>query len=274
MSQTPSDTMINKDAMKRTLLLLPMLLLLGCKAINPETEFKGNIFIVTQGAQNIKLGLVEVTAIPETEINAHLEKNNLYLNSEREKLNQAFQDATQKYEDAKSRYDIAESRYNASYARAKAELERMKAAVIETEAAFTQVKERVQAATNEASMDKGNLDSLSSVMNLKKTELELAKLKLEAFPSGNLFFTALPAGCSKAISDADGNFTIKLPKKGRYALAAKSSRQVVDKKEEYYWLIWINADGSQQSPLILSNNNFVTSDAQENIKKANIMSYQ
>src|SRR5688572_670307 len=39
-----------------------------------ETEVRGEVFIVTKGRQNIKLGLVEVTALPEEKIRPFIEK--------------------------------------------------------------------------------------------------------------------------------------------------------------------------------------------------------
>ena len=37
-------------------------------------QLKGEVFIVTKGGENIKLGLVEVTVVPETDIGAAIEK--------------------------------------------------------------------------------------------------------------------------------------------------------------------------------------------------------
>ena len=64
-----------------------------------------------------------------------------------------------------------------------------------------------------------------------------------------------PQGITTTITDAEGKFTLKLPKPGRYALAARAERSVINKTEEYYWLVWINADENTQKTIILSNDN-------------------
>jgi hypothetical protein len=70
------------------------------------------------------------------------------------------------------------------------------------------------------------------------------------------YFSGLPSGTATAMTNADGKFTITLPK-GRFVLAAQSFRRVFDSTENYYWLVWVKSDGRQPPPLILSNHNLV-----------------
>lgn len=67
-----------------------------------------------------------------------------------------------------------------------------------------------------------------------------------------------------SITDADGKFALKLSKAGKYAIAAKSTRRVFDKTEEYYWLFWIVVNGDPKS-IMLSNNNLTDSGSTDSL---------
>lgn len=73
-----------------------------------------------------------------------------------------------------------------------------------------------------------------------------------------IIFEGIPRTPLMAKTDADGRFFIKVPRKGRYAFAAKASRQVSGKDETYFWLFWFRAN-SDGSKVFLSNDNLVGS---------------
>lgn len=155
------------------LLILFALFFISCgkKDEKKEIEIKGDVFIVTKGAENYKLGLIKVTAIPEDVIQP-------YINN---KISQR-KDLTD-YESAETYFD-------------------------------------------------------------------------------DVYF---PQGVTSATTDAEGKFTLKLPKPGRYAIAARAERNVINKTEEYYWLVWINADGRATKTIMLSNNNLTDSGSSDSL---------
>jgi hypothetical protein len=164
------------------LFLVSLLVLYGCGS---EGELKGEVFIVTEGRANIKLALVEITAIPEEEILAYIKNK---------------------------------------------------------EAAIRAVEE---------------------------TE----KRKYDYQQQLEFYFGDLPHGIAKATSDSEGKFSMKIPSKGRVALAARTSRQLLDDKEEYYWLVWTSLGVSDSKNIILSNNNLATKSSSDSVLNGLIRPY-
>lgn len=85
----------------------------------------------------------------------------------------------------------------------------------------------------------------------------------EAFDNDQYILGTLPPSKFISKSDADGKFSLSLPK-GKYVIFAKSSRKVGDSSETYYWLVKI--DESTPSNLMLSNDNLLESKCKECIK--------
>ena len=136
------------------LLLLSTLLFVSCG----KREIKGDVFIVTNGAVNYKMGLVKITAIPEEVMQSYLSSSN-YIGI---------------YEN----------------------------------------------------------------------------------------FSHLPRGISTATTDADGKFTLKLPKPGKYALTASAERRILDETEVYRWLIWVR---DSDKTITLSNDNLIESGSLDSV---------
>lgn len=79
------------------------------------------------------------------------------------------------------------------------------------------------------------------------------------------FFQHLRSPFTSVTTDADGKFSISIPVKGRFGLAATNSRKVGLKKEEYLWLIWVSLDGHPSKTIVLSNRNLVSESDPDNI---------
>lgn len=112
------------------------------------------------------------------------------------------------------------------------------------------------------------MNQLESQLDLKKLELERAKLRLEGWPTAAFIFNGLPSGIGRASTNADGKFSLKLPRKGRYALAAHASRKIIDDDEQYYWLVWVTVDNGTVKNVVLSNNNMMTVQSNEAVMYA------
>lgn len=70
-----------------------------------EIEIPGEAFVVTKGAQNIKLGLVDVIAIPEDQIAAYLENKKREADTRRTEFESASIRAESEYFKAQSDFD-------------------------------------------------------------------------------------------------------------------------------------------------------------------------
>jgi hypothetical protein len=70
---------------------------------------------------------------------------------------------------------------------------------------------------------------------------------------------------------------MSLPIRGDFALAAISSRKVVDSTEWYYWLVKVSMSGSGKRTIMLSDNKLSSTDASDSLiphPKKNKMSAQ
>lgn len=231
--------------------------LFGCTS-QRQGELKGEVFIVTKGGENIKLGLVEIVVIPEAEMNAAIEKKKpvidstlTQLRSEAEKATAEYNPVHQAYEQANQNYERAQSEYIAAIGSGQ----------------FDQAYKRSQYWSDQRmKLFKEDLDKSSKKM--------MAESKAKGFPTAEFFFDGLPSGVSKTMTDSNGQFSLALPRKGRFALAAHAERQLPDEShEKYYWLVWVSLDGQPTKAIMLSNHNLMTSDSPDSVARAKSMAF-
>ncbi|MDP2207825.1 MAG: hypothetical protein Q8K98_03490 [Bacteroidota bacterium] len=242
---------------KRTICLLTFLLILfGCLVgCGPsERELNGEVFVVTQGGQNIRLGLVEVGVFAESDIIPFIQK----------KLQRA------KYE-KRELETVLDSVKKASEQSAK-------------ELAYLRKQMKVNSeGTDELSLNELRYRLDWQIKNLllfkeagerhdKRLKEHFDVLKLiHSYLEGEFYLSGLPEPLQTTKTDSDGEFNFKL-KPGKYAIAAKSSRKIIDSSEAYYWLIWLTIDGVPTKKLMLSNDNlFETHCADCIIKTADLL---
>ena len=102
------------------------------------------------------------------------------------------------------------------------------------------------------------MNSVEKKAGEDRTAFENARSKLNDLSSRASYFEGLPPALLTVTTNSDGKFSFKLPGgPGRYAVVAHSQRKVSDKDEVYYWAVWINSDGKEQT-FFLSNNNLTT----------------
>ncbi len=207
-------------------------------------KVEGEIFIVTQGRGNVKLGLVEVCAIPEKEmldwIDAKQTKAKIEL--EKTKKQDALTESAQK---------IAVQEYQA----AKAYAERVHNAWM-ANILNDSLSKAYESAMNEAAKKAELADKEEE--RVSKARGDNAKWTSPEFYQDGL------RGCEVVSkTNSDGKFSLKL-KQEKYALAAKSDRRVFNETEVYYWLIWVSPE-SVGNPLMLSNDNLMTAESPMNI---------
>lgn len=229
--------------MRAGIVALLLLLLTGC--VTREGELAGQVFVVTKDGQNVKLGLVTIVAIPEEVIT--------------------------KFIDQKAATATDQSRDRA------AAVQMAKEAVTGAEIAVAAAKEQVDRATLtllNSKKDSGlkHYSDAKTEYELSKTELSMRQAELshaegdrDILDSSDFYFADLPDGIVSAKTNADGLFSMTLPRHGRFALAARTSRQVVDEKENYYWLVWVSLDGAAKRSILLANDNLTTVASPESV---------
>jgi hypothetical protein len=223
-------------------------LLLAQGACAREGDLSGEMFIATKGGENVKLGLVEVRAIPEEVMKAHIGRK-------RTAAQQALASVRSDYERALNARTEAESTVRA------------------IEQSDT-VKKNLDAWLYLDLQNPGGVvtdwgDATPALKNWQAARVRLKKANNDWSPwsdrtsrwtSVEYYLSDLPAGEQVAKTDADGRFSMRLDRNKRYALAAKSSRQIGDETETYRWLTWVSLDGKASGRIMLSNDNLADVD--------------
>ena len=80
-------------------------------------------------------------------------------------------------------------------------------------------------------------------------------------------FEGVPMGGPKAITNSDGQFSMKLRANRRYVIAAKAQRRVFDSTEHYYWLVWVSTEGEGAKSVMLTNNNLIGEGSSDSVFK-------
>lgn len=243
-----------------------------------QIDVHGEVFIVTNGRQNIKLGLVEITAIPEDEIQPFVEKKLAAINSEFSKyksLDQSnsaqVQNAQRAFDSSKTRYDLLNGQADTARAAANKAEEDASNSIAVAGYDSPQDVSAYQAAVLKAETLKRRADQLTTQLDTARSDLDVKRAALTTATSGSRdqfkkvielleserLFEGVPLDGPKAVTNSDGQFSIKLRANRRYVIAAKAQRRVFDSTEHYYWLVWVSAYGDQTKSVMLTNNNLI-----------------
>lgn len=256
------------------LVLLMIILVISFSSCNSEILISGEVFVVTKGGQSLKLGLVDVMLFAEADVQQYLDKKNNEAVAKNTALKKEYDTAKAKYDDINKKYlesekyiaDMRESdsRYEESYsklmttineindpAKRSAELDRAKQKKAEYQ------KQHEAFVNSNAGTSKAEKDSVEE-------EKKNAEKKWLEWSIGGFFYQDLPMGkiITKATTDADGKFTLKLNNPGKYLVVAKSQRDVIGSTEIYYWFVWLSSD-VENKHIMLTNNNLLGTDATE-----------
>jgi hypothetical protein len=190
----------------------------------PDGELTGDVFVVTPRKKRYSLGLVVLNAIPEDLLTQHLERKTAQSELEGRKLQREIDvlDAT---------LDVARTE----------------------EDRLWRIQDR----------DKDNLRKASAwsvAFNKTKNmtrQLEDLRARQGQLRSADHFFQDLPSAISSAKTQADGKFTLAIPRDGRYGIVARASRELGEEKQIYFWFVWVSLDGKPSKRLVLNDDNIV-----------------
>ena len=189
-----------------------------------DGELTGDMFVVARRQQRHSLRLVVVHAIPEDALKKHLERR------------------------------------TAKGALLSGKLQREIDALASTLAEAQAEEDRLW---NLQKQDESNLRTAKAwsvaYNNTKKitTQLEDLRTRRQHLTSAEHFFKDLPSAISTATTNAEGSFTLPIPRDGRYGIVARASCALNDEEQTYLWFVWISLDGEPAKRLVLNNDNVV-----------------
>ena len=187
----------------------------------PDGEVTGEVFIVTKGGITYILDSVAVNAIPADDAQKHLENKARQRESENQRLHQDIESLTAALEIARADEDrlwkiLQQEEGNSQKARA------WRVAYRKTE----------------------NIAKKIEVLNAERQNVS----------SGADLFEGLPSAVSSAKTDANGKFTLVIPRQGAFVVVACGPRETF-RDIEPCWFVRVSLDGEASKRLILSNDN-------------------
>jgi hypothetical protein len=263
---------ISKDR-KQMRLLLPILIALGVIAacayfflirkgelegdVFIKGELEGEVFIVTKGGQNHKLGLVTVSLLPLDELTPYLKRKEAEAAA-----------ALERFSHDKEESDHANNAAAALEAKADAAKSIIPAVREQDFYKSVSFDEKIKIEAQMA-VDRDRARNLayraSKEAITARGKLAESSPKAGHIYSGEFYFTELPKAIATAQTNADGKFTVALPVRGDFALAAVSLRTLGNSAERYLWLVKVSLNGSGKKTVMLSNNNLSSTDAADSL---------
>lgn len=227
---TPQPNQSTKPA--RRIMMIPAIValfaIIGAFVWMRDGQLSGEVFIVTKGGESIKLGLVPVSIYPLEELQRHIESR-------------------------KREYDRDIAVINKALPSAKSENDKT----------FEKVLALI--GPGASSDERAVSDAAHKKARERYYDLLAQRDKLD---SGGFFLTEMPKESYSVKTDSNGQYAIKLPCRGKFALVAVGSRRVGEGLEIYYWVVNASLEGSSQKNLPLSNDNLISSGSAQSLIKS------
>ncbi|MBI3879885.1 MAG: hypothetical protein HY301_07440 [Verrucomicrobia bacterium] len=249
------------------------------------------MFIVTEGRENIKMGLVTIRVFKEADallmVKAQKAAVDTALSSLRTKISQAKDDTVRSgklFTDADTKEAEGKTKDHLGYALLDSE---HVAQILGLDNQQIKHQLLIRQKTEKASEPQGKTDKVEVAHDLFIEAYALTnsafKLRSEAqdlvpavkatmeeasrWPQtcAVIYFAGLPEPVSTAKTDADGKFSLKLPAKTRFAIAAEAERTTPAGRESYNWLVWVSVDDDKGKSIMLSNDNLFAANSSESV---------
>lgn len=207
---------------------------------------KGEVFIVTQGAQNVRLGLVEIAAFPEDVIQKHIEERKAHVADEMPDFDK----------DIKGLDEVI--------AQTKETIEKLKA-LSDQKFALNRKTGQGNVGLVERMEDRKSLEPFEKILGVYESEKKRRVEAKKNWPASRHFFKNLPESKTSTRTSSDGKFSLAVPEDGKFALVAHATRKTLEATEEYYWMIWVSLDGKDSKEVILGNHNLMSAGSKESV---------
>jgi hypothetical protein len=201
-------------------------LISGCGS----SEVKGQVFIVTRGHESIKLGLVDVLLFRESVARKYAAAKLAEILETKASLAQEI--------------DSMQTLLGASQERASA-------------AAVTYDAARRRGDRAEMAKQMGVIRECDAVQRTCMSAFDDYRSRQAALDKQSFVLEGLPEPIARTETDANGEFTLKVPARGRFVLAAQTQREVFGSAETYTWLVLV-PDGARKGAKVLLSNETMT----------------
>jgi hypothetical protein len=273
------------------LIFVALAALTGCKP--KQTTLSGQMFIVTQGAENVKLGDVEILLIEKSQVADFLQKEQQAIESQIKIREQAVETTETNAQKAEYVFDIFMDNQlyatNADYIKIKDQLDeplKLKNALAKQWKSLEYAKDfpstnygaiveqegliEIQNITNDPIVNdlqsrleniKNDAESVyKSASDDAQISFNVAKAQLANFPTiENYLANFTPTVFQKTLTDADGKFSFTYPRDKSFTIFAIAERKVLSSTEKYYWFVDAPAQ-VDTAEIFLSNKNLVEVD--------------
>src|SRR5262252_6894407 len=239
-----------------SLVMIPMLLTAACAGNgatsqadgSPDGDLSGEVFIVTSEGTRVRLGHVEVRLIPEEAVAPALAQFRTDSQQGKRHLESKITEAQEAVSAAIRDVTSAEEKEKLLAAAHKADPSSMSSYKAWKDAQLAKVA---------AEKDRDHKQFALSKLKGASAEFEGSEFLIKTLRSTE--------GALMTKTDADGHFTIRIPRRRRFALAASGSRLGGQHEEKYHWFIWVSLKGRATEHVRLSNDNQTTALANESI---------
>jgi hypothetical protein len=224
--------------------------------IAAKGTLSGQVFVSTRGAENFKLGAVQVALFARDAIDTLLREIKNYAGY---KIQQQRPVA-----EAKAALDQAEAAIHEAEARVRATDTALSKLIVADGTGGTSDDTRrmidvAHGVSQEARAAREARDAARATLDTaEKQHPEIHPDKLNFYYSGAFYFAFFQSPIFTAETDADGKFMIDVPQTGAFVIAAQAKRSTGTDIEEYYWLQPVTLEGHQQLTQNLSNNNLTS----------------
>lgn len=230
-----------------------------------NVTISGQVFIVTQGGENVKLGLVRVAIADSKTVEDYRKTISDGINSTLSTAKTGITQAMPDYQAAKDKYDKLLPDYtNAQNA--------LQSALSANSVQYLDTLGEVLNVTSAQAANIVKLDKQRAGIGAKLAPLHddlvskerivndlISQQQGEVGSSATSFIDSFPEEASTK-TDADGKFSLSVPAGSTYVIVAKASRSVGDDTEYYSWIVDVDLttanDGLTE---MLSNDNLVGS---------------
>jgi len=246
----------------------------------------GQIFVATQGGRNVKFGARQVLLFSRDAIDILTTGLKTFAAAKLEQLQSDIATARIAEKTAEGQVKAAEEQAKAVQEQANAAVEQANAAVGQAKAIENQAQELYRQGADPGhretaiSAARAAVGQATEVLNAwraygsentarareavftasraafaARNQIEALEAKKAYYYSADFYFSHLGSAIQTAETDAEGKFTIPVPRRGEFVIAAQAERSVGSDTERYYWLQPVSLHGQDGGVQNLSNNN-------------------
>lgn len=197
----------------------------------------GQVFVVTNARQAVKLPLVDVFVVRESVAERHVKRRGAWADSVRARIVADLAPITSELDSLEKqlrKWDGLSDEWKRKYEADEITFE-----------TFTAGDPTVKRAEQRA-----------AALRARDTEV---RSHLPDLSTGAIYFEPMPAFLDSARTDAEGRFSLRVPSQERTVIFARTDRVVLSDVEHYYWVVREAPASEKGAPILLDNDNLTSS---------------